>query len=78
MQNMDYMFLCPQGETVYRDNPKVGGGEHPFLSSSLAQLAAKGDLANAGGSLVERQSAATRQSLIQPSDQGQARKMPWA
>jgi hypothetical protein len=24
-QELDYMFLCPQGDTVYRDNPKLRG-----------------------------------------------------
>ena len=25
MEHMDYMFLCPQGDTVYTDNRKVRG-----------------------------------------------------
>jgi hypothetical protein len=25
MENMDYMFLCPQGDTVYTDNTKSRG-----------------------------------------------------
>jgi hypothetical protein len=25
MENMDYMFLCPQGDALYMDNPKLRG-----------------------------------------------------
>jgi len=27
MENMEYMFLCPQGDIVYTDNPVLRGGQ---------------------------------------------------
>lgn len=30
IENMDYIFQCPQGDTVYTDNPKLRGGYTEF------------------------------------------------
>ena len=35
MENMVYMFLCPQGDTVYTDNPKSRGGQVNVMIGSL-------------------------------------------
>jgi hypothetical protein len=32
MENMVYMFQCPQGDTVYTDNPKLRGSVIEIVS----------------------------------------------